>query len=97
MARLELSRAYGQFLEVAITLLYDFDPDGIGRSIDAPADEYRDLATLLVPPLSQATTATDAAEEIHRLVPAAESPLIEALWAAQREFKHDEASPKRSI
>ncbi len=79
-----------------MTLLYDFDPDGIGRSIDAPADEYRDLATLLVPPLSRATTASDAAEEIHRLVPAAEPPLIEALWAAQQEFKQAEASPERS-
>ena len=52
MARPELSRAYGQFLEVATTLLYEFRSHGVGRSIDAPADEYRDLATLLVPPLS---------------------------------------------
>jgi hypothetical protein len=68
MPRPELSRAYGQFLEVVMTLLSEFDPYGIGRSIYAPADEYRDLATLLVPPLSRAKTASDAAEEIHRLV-----------------------------
>ena len=79
-----------------MALLYDPDPDGIGRAIDAPADEYRDLATLLIPPLSRATTASEAAEEIHRLIPAAESPLIEALWDAQQEFKHAEATPKRS-
>ena|ERR1700733_9824498 len=97
MVRPELFRVYGQFLKAIMTLLYDFDLDGIGRSIDAPADEYHDLATLLIPPLSRARTASEAADEIHKLIPAAESPLIEALWGAQLEFKHDEAGPKRPI
>jgi hypothetical protein len=87
MTHRELRHAYSQFLEAVMSLLYDFDPDGIGRSIDAPPDEYSDLATRLIPLLSRATTESEAAEEVRRLLPAAGPPLIEALWAAQRKFK----------
>jgi hypothetical protein len=74
-----------------MSLLYDFDPDGIGRSIDAPRDEYSDLATLLVPPLARSMTASEAAEQIRKLVPVAGPSLIKALWAAQQKFKEDES------
>jgi hypothetical protein len=91
MTHRELRHAYSQFLDVVTRLLYDHDPDGIGRSIDAPPDEYRELATRLLPPLSRARTAPEAAEEIRRLVPTAEPALIEAIWAAQQKFKNETA------
>ncbi len=87
MTHRELRKNYSQFLQAVMSLLYDFDPDGIGRSIDAPSDEYRDLATRLLSPLARSATASEAAEEIRKLVPMAEPALIEALWAAQRKFK----------
>jgi hypothetical protein len=92
MTHRNLSNAYSQFLEATMSLLYDFDPDGIGRSIDAPSDEYRDLATRLIPPLSRSMNASEAAEEIRKLVPMAEPPLIEALWAAQQKFKQNKSA-----
>ncbi len=87
-----LRSAYDRFLGAVMSLLYDFDPDGIGRSIDAPPDEYRDLATRLVPRLSRSATASEAAEEVRKLVPLAEPPLIGALWAAQQKFKGDKSA-----
>jgi hypothetical protein len=85
----ELRNAYNQLLEKVMRVLYDLDPEGMGWSIDAPFDEYHDLATLLVPRLSRAKTSSEAAEEIRKLVPTAEPALIEALLAAQQEFKKD--------
>jgi hypothetical protein len=85
----ELRNAYNQFLEKVARILYDLDPEGIGKSIDAPSDEYHDLATLLLPRLSRAKTPSEVAEEIRKLVPTAESALIEALLAAQQEFKKE--------
>lgn len=89
MSHSELRNAFNQFLEKIMRILYDVDPEGIGSSIDAPFDEYRDLATLLVPRLSRAKTPSEADEEIRKLVPTAEPALIEALLAAQQEFKED--------
>jgi hypothetical protein len=89
--------AYDQFLGAVTGLLYDFDPDGIGRSIDAPLDEYRDLATRLVPRLSRSATASEAAKEIRKLVPTAEPTLIEALWAAQQKFKENTSTGSSSV
>jgi hypothetical protein len=85
----ELRKAYNQFLEKVMRIFYDLDPEGIGSSVDAPFDEYRDLATLLVPRLSRAKTSSEADEEIRKLGPTAEPALIEALLAAQQEFKKD--------
>jgi hypothetical protein len=85
----ELRDAYSKFVEEVMRILYNLDPEGIGRSIDAPFDEYHDLATLLVPRLSRAKNSSEAAEEIRRLVPTAEPALIEALLVAQQELKKD--------
>jgi hypothetical protein len=92
MSQHQLKKAYNQFLQAAMRLLYDHDPEGIGRSIDAPLDEYRELATRLLPPLSQATTSSEAAAEIRKLVPTAEPSLIAALWSAQEQYKAVETS-----
>jgi hypothetical protein len=89
VTRRELKHAYSEFLEAVMSLLYDFDPDEVGRSIDAPPDEYRDLATRLLGPLSRSVTPSEAAAEIRRLVPTAEPDLIKALWAARQKFKSD--------
>jgi hypothetical protein len=89
MTHRQLKWAYSQFLEAVMRLLHDLDPDGIGRSIDAPPDEYREMATRLLPRLSRAGTASEAAEEIRRSFPTAEPALIDALWAAQQKFKED--------
>jgi len=85
----ELGNVYKKFLEQVIRILYALDPESIGRSIDAPFDEYHHLATLLVSRLSRAKTSSKAAEEIRKLVPTAEPALIGALLAAQQEFKED--------
>jgi hypothetical protein len=85
----QLRNTYNQFLEKVMRILYDLDHEDIGSSIDAPFDEYRDLATLLVPRLSRAKTSSEADEEIRKLVPTAEPALIEALLTAQQEFKKD--------
>ena len=87
MTRRELKDAYSAFLEEVMSLLYDFDPDGVGRSIDAPPDEYRDLATQLLGPLSRTTNLAEAVTKIRDFVPAAEPDLIKALWAARQKFK----------
>jgi hypothetical protein len=89
VTRREFKDAYTVFLEEVMSLLYYFDPDGVGRSIDAPPDEYRDLATLLLGPLSRTTNPSEAASEIRKLVPAAEPDLIKALWAARQKFESD--------
>jgi hypothetical protein len=77
------TNSYSQFRQAVMILLYDFDPDGIGRSVDAPSDEYGDLATRLIRALWRSMNASEAAKEIRKLVPTAEPPLIEALWAAR--------------
>jgi hypothetical protein len=92
MSQRELKEAYSQFLQAVMRLLYDHDPDGIGRSIDAPLDEYRELATRLLPSLSRAETSSKAAAEVRKLVPTAEQSLITALWSAQLQYKAIEAS-----
>jgi len=84
MSNHELKHAYGQRLEAVMKILYDHDPDGIGRSIDTPADEYRDLATRLLPRLWAARTASAAGQEICKLFPSAEQTLIDALWAVRQ-------------
>jgi hypothetical protein len=89
MARYEFTEAYIEFLKVVMSLLYDFDPDGVGRSIDAPPDEYGDLAAQLLGPLLRSVTASDAATEIRTLIPGAKPELIEALWTARQNLKLD--------
>jgi hypothetical protein len=85
----ELRDAHNKFQEKVMRILYNLDPEGIGRSIDAPFDEYHDLTALLAPRLSRARNSSEAAEEIRRLVPTAEPALIEALLVAQQELKKD--------
>ena len=87
MTHRESRSAYSSFLEAATRLLYDFDPDGIGSSIDAPLDEYEDEAARLLARLSQSETADEAAVEVRNLFPAAGQPLIDALWGALQRFK----------
>lgn len=89
MARRETKHVYGQLLLAVTSALYEFDPGGMGRSIDAPPDEYRDLATRLLGPLWRSATPSEAAAEIRKLVPAAEPDLIKALWTARQNFKLD--------
>jgi hypothetical protein len=86
MSNKELKRMYAQLLEAITRILYDFDPDRIGRSIDTPLDEYSDLAAKLIPRLWAAGTASEASQEICRLFPAAEQSLLDALWAARQEI-----------
>lgn len=80
----DLKRAYEKRLEAIARILYDLDPDGIGRSIDAPEDEYSELASKLLPRLWAAKNVSEAAQEIARLIPTAEQALIDALWAARQ-------------
>ncbi len=87
MSKDELKSAYKQLLEAVMGILYDLDPDGIGRSIDAPADEYREAATRLLPRLWAASTASEASEEIQRSFPTAEQALIDALWDARQRIE----------
>jgi hypothetical protein len=83
MSDREPRRAYSRLLEDIVGILYESDPDGIGRSIDAPADEYRDLATVLLPRLWAVAGEPEAREEIRKIIPAAEPMLIDALWDAR--------------
>lgn len=80
----DLKRAYEKRLEAIARILYDLDPDGIGRSIDAPEDEYSEPASRLLPRLWAAKNVSDAAQEIARLFPTAEQALIDALWKARQ-------------
>jgi hypothetical protein len=66
--------------------LYDLDPEGMGRTADAPLDEYGDVAARLVPRLWGAKTESEASQEICSCVPTAEKSLIDALWAARQEL-----------
>jgi hypothetical protein len=83
----ERIRSYKTRLEALMKTLYEFDPDGIGQSIDAPPDEYRDLATMLVSRLWAAGDESQAAGEIRSLFPTAEQALIDALWAVRQEIE----------
>ena len=87
MARREMKHAYAQLLQAVMNVLYDFDPEGLGRSIDAPPDEYRDLATRLLGPLWRSAAPSEATAEIREHVPAARPDLIMSLWAATQNVK----------
>jgi hypothetical protein len=82
----ELKSAYIRGLEAITRILYDLDPDGMGRSIDAPLDEYSDAADELMPRLWAARTESEASKEIRRSFPTAERRLLDALWAARQEM-----------
>jgi hypothetical protein len=60
----ELKSAYIHRLKAITRILYDLDPEGIGRSIDAPLDEYSDAAAKLMPRLWTARTESEVSEEI---------------------------------
>jgi hypothetical protein len=87
MSDKELKSAYLRGLEAITRILYDLDPDGIGRSIDAPPDEYSDSAAKLMPRLWAARTESEASERIRRSFPTAERRLLDALWAARQEMR----------
>jgi hypothetical protein len=89
MTHRETRRAYKSFLDAVTRLLYDFDPDGIGRSIDAPFDEYSEEAARLLARLSRSETADEAAVAVLSVFPAAGQPLIDALWGARQRFKEE--------
>jgi hypothetical protein len=82
----ELKSAYIHRIKAITRILYDLDPDGIGRSIDAPLDEYSDAAAKLMPRLWAARTESEASKEIRKSFPAAEQRLLDALWAAWQEI-----------
>jgi hypothetical protein len=44
-----LKSAYIRRLKAITRILYDLDPDGMGRSTDAPLDEYSDAVGELMP------------------------------------------------
>lgn len=72
------SLSYTQLLEAVMSLLYDFDPDGVGRSIDAPT-----MSTVISPLSSSARSRAlliPRKQPLRRkLVPPAEPDLIKAL------------------
>jgi len=87
MSGRRLSPAYTEFVRAVSRALYDFDPDGIGSSIDAPIDEYDDLALRLASELVMAVSASDVGRIARGLFASAEEPLIVALWAALELYK----------
>jgi hypothetical protein len=72
----ELKSAYIRRLKAITKILYDLDPDGIGRSIDAPLDEYSDAAAELMPRLWAARTESEASIEIRKSFPGRMPSLI---------------------
>ena len=88
--------AYQEFLETVTRLLYDFDPDGIGSSIDAPLDEYSELAARLLPELSRSSTPVEASRRTLSLFPTASEDLRQAIWAATDRFRAALGAPGAS-
>jgi hypothetical protein len=86
MSNKELKSTYKRRLTATMRILYDLDPEGIGRTIDAPLDEYSDAAARLVSRLWGAKTESEASQEIRSCLPMAEKSLIDALWAARQEI-----------
>ena len=82
----ELKRRYPRRLAAVSRILYDFDPEGMGRSADAPLDEYDGQAVALLRGLWAARTASDASQLIRRSYPEAEQDLLDAFWAARHEI-----------
>lgn len=73
-------KKYSQLLKNVMDILYEMDPDGIGKSIDSPRDEYLYLSEKLVSWLFRSTNKPDAVQGIRKFFPDADDVLIDALW-----------------
>jgi hypothetical protein len=82
----ELKSIYKRRLTVTMRILYDLDPEGMGRTAETPPDEYSDAAAWLVSRLWRAKSESEASQLIRYCFPAAEKSLIDALWAAQQDL-----------
>jgi hypothetical protein len=82
-----LTPAYTEFVQTISRALYDVDPQGIGSSIDAPLDEYDDLAHRLASDLVLAASVHDAGRITTSIVSSGEEPLIVRLWSAVQEYQ----------
>jgi hypothetical protein len=52
---------YQQRLDALARILYELDPFGMGSAVNAPDDEYRPVASKLMPLLTAATSAEGCA------------------------------------
>lgn len=82
-----LTPTYAEFVRTVSRALYDVDPEGIGSSIDAPPDEYDDLAHRLAADLVAADTAEQAGRITTSLFASAGDALTERLWLALQRYR----------
>jgi hypothetical protein len=83
--------AYAEFVRTLSRVLYEVDPDGVGSSIDAPLDEYDDIASKFASKLLGAGSEAEGAEIAREFFDSADDALITQLWAARNDYR---ASPE---
>jgi hypothetical protein len=71
--------------------LYEVDPDEIGISIDAPLDEYDDIALRLVPRLLAAESSYELRERLAEVFAARVDELSQPLWKLVSEYRAADA------
>ncbi len=82
MSGQRLTPAFSEFVRAVSRALYDLDPDGIGSSIDAPLDEYDDLAARLATDLAAAASEAEVGQMTRQLFVSAHDSLISQMWSA---------------
>ena len=63
-------------MRVVSAILYAFDPDGMGRSVFAPSDEYDEAASRLI---SKSRDADDVHAMVSKQYPDAEEQMVGAV------------------
>ena len=87
-----LRAAYSAAHERLTMVLYSVDPEGIGRSVGAPEDEYSQVATRLMTALGTAATDGHVRAATAAIYPDATHDLIHQVIDVWRDFRAKTAS-----
>lgn len=85
------SDRYARLHERVSATLYETDPDEIGSSIDAPLDEYDDIATRLIPRLLAANSTGELREQLAEIFFVRVDELLQPIWEAISDYRSADA------
>jgi hypothetical protein len=87
-----LKAAYAAAHQRLTSILYRVDPEGMGRSVGAPDDEYSHVATRLMTGLKDAATVEDVRAAITAMYLDAADELIDQVLEVWHDFRAKTAS-----